>query len=333
MPAPSVDAATALAQRRRPHVAARDTRLRNFAADVRALEESLGVDRTVESSTDSEPEDFNDVNRRDGRSGDALGVFMGPLTESNQEFELHLQAAFQDASIRIGAPLEGCMQGWAISDPHRVLSLQDRKLFRGLWDEAEEAAGTTSESAFNAFKRLFSERNLHKTMARIAGFTDSEVLTPRQDAMMLHCFDVFTALPGGENAVFESLFYATKPFIYSATRESHCLTATRRMLHLYQRATTVQQCVCKLASLDLGFHEEEVRAGRATGDLDLGPRALAAGASATTPRPMEESDDDDDEALETATLDTVQAALGDSRQRDRLKARLQAMLDSDDDSL
>ena len=292
MSAPSVDAATALAQRRRPHVAARDTRLRTFASDLRALEESLGVDRTVESSTDSEPEDFNDVNRRDGRSGHALGVFTGPLTESNQDFEAHLQAAFQDASIRIGAPLEGCMQGWAISDPHRVLSLQDRKLFRGLWDEAEEAAGTTSESAFNAFKRLFSERNLHKTMARIAGFTDSEDLTQRQEAAMLRCFEVFTALPGGKNAVFESLFYATKPFIYSATRESHCLTATRRMLHLYQRATTVQQCVCKLASLDLGFHEEEVREGRATGDLDLGPRALAAGAGAT-PRPMEESDDDD----------------------------------------
>ena len=111
------------------------------------------------------------------------------------------------------------------------------------------------------------------------------------DATMLHCFEVFTALPGGKNAVFESLFYATKPFIYAATRESHCLTATRRMLHLYQRATTVQQCVCKLASLDLGFHEEEVRAGRATGDLDLGAQALAAGASAT-PRPMEDSDDD-----------------------------------------
>jgi hypothetical protein len=271
---------------------------------LRTLEERLGVDRTVESSTDSEPEGFDDVNRRDGRSGDAFGVFTGPLTESNQEFETHLQAAFQDASIRIRAPLEGCMQGWAISDPHRVLSLQDRKMFRRLWDEAEEAAGTTSESAFNAFKRLFSERNLHKTMARIAGFTDSEVLTPRQDAMMLHCFDVFTALPGGKNAVFESLFYATKPFIYSATRESHCLTATRRMLHLYQRAITVQQCVSKLASLDLGFHEEEVRAGRATGDLDLRTRALAAGAGATpppspgatpppSPRPMEDSEDDD----------------------------------------
>ena len=224
------------------------------------------------------------------------------------------------------------MKGWAPSDPCRVLSPQDRKMFRRLWDDAEEAAGTTSESVFDAFKRLFSQRNLHRTMARIAGFTDSEVLTQRQDAMMLHCFGVFTALPGGKNAVFESLFYATKPFIYSATRESHCLTGTRRMLHLYQRATTVQQCVCKLASLDLGFHEEEVREGRATGDLDLGPRALAAGASAT-PRPMEDSDDDDDEALETATLDTVQAALGDSRQRDRLKARLQAMLDSDDDTL
>ena len=283
--------ATATAQRLNEHVAARDTRLRTFASDLRALEESLGVDRTVESSTDSEPEDFNDVNRRDGRSGHALGVFTGPLTESNQDFEAHLQAAFQDASIRIGAPLEGCMKGWAPSDPCRVLSPQDRKMFRRLWDDAEEAAGTTSESVFDAFKRLFSDRNLHRTMARIAGFTDSEVLTPRQDAMMLHCFDVFTALPGGENAVFESLFYATKPFIYSATRESHCLTATRRMLHLYQRATTVQQCVCKLASLDLGFHEEEVRAGRATGDLDLGPRALAAGAGAT-PRPMEESDDD-----------------------------------------
>ena len=183
------------------------------------------------------------------------------------------------------------MQGWAPSDPCRVLSPQDRKMFRRLWDDAEEAAGTTSESAFNAFKRLFSERNLHKTMARIAGFTDSEDLTQRQEAAMLRCFEVFTALPGGKNAVFESLFYATKPFIYSATRESHCLTATRRMLHLYQRATTVQQCVCKLASLDLGFHEEEVRAGRATGDLDLGPRALAAGAGAT-PHPMEESDDD-----------------------------------------
>ena len=291
MSAPSVDAATALAQRRRPHVAARDTRLRTFASDLRALEESLGVDRTVESSTDSEPEDFNDVNRRDGRSGHALGVFTGPLTESNQDFEARLQAAFQDASIRIGAPLEGCMQGWAPSDPCRVLSPQDRKMFRRLWDDAEEAAGTTSESVFDAFKRLFSQRNLHRTMARIAGFTDSEVLTQRQDAMMLHCFGVFTALPGGKNAVFESLFYATKPFIYSATRESHCLTATRRMLHLYQRATTVQQCVCKLASLDLGFHEEEVREGRATGDLDLGPRALAAGAGAT-PRPMEESDDD-----------------------------------------
>ena len=259
---------------------------------MRTLEERLGVDRTVESSTDSEPEGFDDVNRRDGRSGHAFGVFTGPLTESNQDFEAQLQAAFQDASIRIKAPLEGCMKGWAISDPWRVLSLQDRKMFLGLWAEAEEAAGTTSESAFNAFKRLFSERNLHRTMARIAGFTDSEVLTQRQDATMLHCFEVFTALPGGKNAVFESLFYATKPFIYSATRESHCLTATRRMLHLYQRATTVQQCVCKLASLDLGFHEEEVREGRATGDLDLGPRALAAGAGAT-PRPMEDSEDDD----------------------------------------
>ena len=314
-----------MAQRRNINVEASELRKRTFAGDLRELERSLDVDRTVESSTDSEPEGFNDVNRRDGRSGDALGVFTGPLTESNQEFETHLQAAFQDASIRIGAPLEGCMQGWAISDPHRVLSLRDRRFFKGLWDEAEEAAGTTSESVFDAFKRLFSQRNLHRTMARIAGFTDSEVLTQRQDAMMLHCFGVFTALPGGKNAVFESLFYATKPFIYSATRESHNLTATRRMLHLYQRATTVQQCVCKLASLDLGFHEEEVREGRATGDLDLGPRALAAGASAT-PRPMEDSDDDDDEALETATLDTVQAALGDSRQRDRLKARLQAML-------
>ena len=184
------------------------------------------------------------------------------------------------------------MKGWAPSDPCRVLSPHDRKMFRRLWDDAEEAAGTTSESAFNAFKRLFSERNLHKTMARIAGFTDSEVLTQRQDATMLHCFEVFTALPGGKNAVFESLFYATKPFIYSATRESHCLTATRRMLHLYQRATTVQQCVCKLASLDLGFHEEEVREGRATGDLDLGAQAWAAGAGAT-PSPMEESEDDD----------------------------------------
>ena len=321
-----------MAQRRNINVEASELRKRTFAGDLRELERSLDVDRTVESSTDSEPEGFNDVNRRDGRSGDALGVFTGPLTESNQEFETHLQAAFQDASIRIGAPLEGCMQGWAISDPHRVLSLRDRRFFKGLWDEAEEAAGTTSESVFDAFKRLFYQRDGHKTMARIAGFTDSEVLTPRQDATMRHCFEVFTALPGGKNAVFESLFYATKPFIYSATRESHCLTGTRRMLHLYQRATTVQQCVCKLASLDLGFHEEEVREGRATGDLDLGPRALAAGASAT-PRPMEDSDDDDDEALETATLDTVQAALGDSRQRDRLKARLQAMLDSDDDTL
>ena len=284
--------ATALAQRRRPHVAARDTRLRTLASDLRTLEERLGVDRTVESSTDSEPEGFDDVNRRDGRSGDAFGVFTGPLTESNQEFETHLQAAFQDASIRIRAPLEGCMKGWAISDPWRVLSPQDRKMFSRLWDEAEEAAGTTSESAFNAFKRLFSQRNLHRTMARIAGFTDSEVLTQRQDATMLHCFEVFTALPGGKNAVFESLFYATKPFIYSATRESHCLTATRRMLHLYQRAITVQQCVSKLASLDLGFHEEEVRAGRATGDLDLGAQAWAAGAGAT-PRPMEDSEDDD----------------------------------------
>jgi len=273
------------------HVAARDTRLRTFATDVRALEESLGVDRTVESSTDSEPEGFDDVDRREGRSGHAHGVFTGPLTESNQEFGMHLQAAFQDPSIRIGAPLEGCMKGWAPSDPCRVLSPQDRKMFRRLWDDAEEAAGTTSESVFDAFKRLFSQRNLHRTMARIAGFTDSEVLTQRQDAMMLHCFGVFTALPGGKNAVFESLFYATKPFIYSATRESHNLTATRRMLLLYQRATTVQQCVCKLASLDLGFHEEEVRAGRATGDLDLGPRALAAGAGATPP-PMEDSDDE-----------------------------------------
>ena len=280
-----------MAQRRNINVEASELRKRTFAGDLRELERSLDVDRTVESSTDSEPEGFNDVNRRDGRSGDALGVFTGPLTESNQEFETHLQAAFQDASIRIGAPLEGCMQGWAISDPHRVLSLRDRRFFKGLWDEAEEAAGTTSESVFDAFKRLFYQRDGHKTMARIAGFTDSEVLTPRQDATMRHCFEVFTALPGGKNAVFESLFYATKPFIYSATRESHCLTATRRMLHLYQRATTVQQCVCKLASLDLGFHEEEVREGRATGDLDLGPRALAAGASAT-PRPMEESDDD-----------------------------------------
>ena len=321
-----------MAQRRNINVEASELRKRTFAGDLRELERSLDVDRTVESSTDSEPEGFNDVNRRDGRSGDALGVFTGPLTESNQEFETHLQAAFQDASIRIGAPLEGCMQGWAISDPHRVLSLRDRRFFKGLWDEAEEAAGTTSESVFDAFKRLFYQRDGHKTMARIAGFTDSEDLTQRQEAAMLRCFEVFTALPGGKNAVFESLFYATKPFIYSATRESHCLTATRRMLHLYQRATTVQQCVCKLASLDLGFHEEEVREGRATGDLDLGPRALAAGASAT-PRPMGDSDDDDDEALETATLDTVQAALGDSRQRDRLKARLQAMLDSDDDSL
>ena len=283
--------ATATAQRLNEHVAARDTRLRTFATDVRALEESLGVDRTVESSTDSEPEGFDDVDRREGRSGHAHGVFTGPLTESNQEIEMHLQAAFQDPSIRIGAPLEGCMKGWAPSDPCRVLSPQDRKMFRRLWDDAEEAAGTTSESVFDAFKRLFSQRNLHRTMARIAGFTDSEVLTQRQDAMMLHCFGVFTALPGGKNAVFESLFYATKPFIYSATRESHCLTATRRMLHLYQRATTVQQCVCKLASLDLGFHEEEVRAGRATGDLDLGPRALAAGAGATPP-PMEDSDDE-----------------------------------------
>ena len=280
-----------MAQRRNINVEASELRKRTFAGDLRELERSLDVDRTVESSTDSEPEGFNDVNRRDGRSGDALGVFTGPLTESNQEFETHLQAAFQDASIRIGAPLEGCMQGWAISDPHRVLSLRDRRFFKGLWDEAEEAAGTTSESVFDAFKRLFYQRDGHKTMARIAGFTDSEVLTPRQDATMRHCFEVFTALPGGKNAVFESLFYATKPFIYSATRESHCLTATRRMLHLYQRATTVQQCVCKLASLDLGFHEEEVREGRATGDLDLGPRALAAGAGAT-PRPMEESDDD-----------------------------------------
>ena len=184
------------------------------------------------------------------------------------------------------------MKGWAISDPFRVLRLDDRKVFRRLWDEAEEAAGTTSESVFDAFKRLFYQRGGHKMMARIAGFTDSQDLTARQDATMLHCFEVFTALPGGKNAVFESLFYATKPFIYSATRESHCLTATRRMLHLYQRAIAVQQCVCKLASLDLGLHEEEVRAGRATGDLDLGAQAWAAGAGAT-PRPMEESEDDD----------------------------------------
>ena len=321
--------ATALAQRRRPHVAARDTRLRTFAGDVRALEESLGVDRTVESgSDDEEPEDYDKVDRRDGRSGQARVVFEGILVVSNQDIETRLRCAFKNEAIELGAALSGCQKGWALADPFKVLNLKDRRDLRWLWEQAkEEAATTPGETVFQAFKRLFRRRNFHRMMARVAGFPTTETVSEEADRVMLECFCVGTSLPSVpgvvENVTFASLYFATVPFVHAVYRESHCLTGTRHLLYFYQRAITTQQCACKLASLEMGYNAAEELAGRAT---------LEQGADAGTPRPMEDSDEEDElEAFETATLDNVEAslaalALGDPRRRDRLKARLQAML-------
>ena len=331
MSAPSVDAATALAQRRRPHVAARDTRLRTFASDVRALEESLGVDRTVDSSSDDEdPEDYDKVDRRDGRSDQARVVFEDILVRSNQDIETRLRRAFKNEAIVLGAALSGCQRGWALADPFKVLDPKDRRDLRWLWEQAKEEAATTSgETVFKAFVRLFRQQKFHRMMARVAGFPNGPV-SEEADRVMLECFCVGTSLPSVpgavENVVFASLYFATVPFVHAVYRESHCLTGTRHLLYFYQRAITTQQCACKLASLEMGYNASEELAGRAT--LEEGADAGA------TPRPMEDSDDEDElEAFETATLDNVEAslaalALGDPRRRDRLKARLQAMLDS-----
>ena len=311
------------------NVAASHERERTLAADVRALEESLGVDRTVESSTDSEPEGFDDVDRREGRSGQARVVFEDILVRSNQDIETRLRRAFKNEAIVLGAALSGGQRGWALADPFKVLNLKDRRDLRWLWEQAkEEAATTPGETVFQAFKRLFRRRNFHRMMARVAGFPTTETVSEEADRVMLECFCVGTSLPSVpgavENVVFASLYFASVPFVHAVYRESHCLTGTRHLLYFYQRAITTQQCACKLASLEMGYNAREELAGRAT--LEQGADAGA------TPRPMEDSDDEDElEAFETATLDNVEAslaalALGDPRRRDRLKARLQAML-------
>ena len=156
-------------------------------------------------------------------------------------------------------------------------------------------------------------------MARVAGFP---ITDGRQEALILDCFGLGTALPGGENAVFSSLFFAPQPFLHAMKRESHCLTGTRHLLYFYQRAIKRQQYECQLASLELGYDAAEELAGRAT--------ARAAGADAA-PCAMEDSDDEP-EAYEAVAGDTIKAglaalAVGDPR-RDRSKARLRAMIDS-----
>lgn len=155
MKASSEKAATKTAQRRNPNVATAEERKLNFKGDLQWLEKRCGAERTVESDSDDEPDNYASVNRRDGRTGQAHDIFADVFRSSNFEIETLLRTAFDDPTIVIGAALSGCMRGWAPSDPFKVLELADRRTLQNVWFEAREAANTTDESDFEAFVRLF----------------------------------------------------------------------------------------------------------------------------------------------------------------------------------